>query len=143
MTDDRIEVPQLNIPVAFIIFNRLETARRVLGQIEKVHPSQPHIIADGPRSDVPEDTLRCPQTRQITQEIHWDCDVTYDFSETNLGIMGRISSGLNVLFSNVDKAVILEDDCLLNLSFIYYYKQLLTRFKNDPRIMVVCGTNFN
>ena len=143
MTGKMTEVSPLKVPIAFIIFNRPETTRRVFEQIAKVRPIRLHIIADGPRSDVPEDSNRCRQARQIIEEINWDCDVTFDYSETNMGIKERISSGLNGLFSNVKSAIILEDDCLPNRSFFYYCEQLLSRFENDPRVMMISGTNFS
>ncbi len=142
MPGKMIEVSPLQVPIAFIIFNRPETTRRVFEQIARVRPIRLHIIADGPRPDVPEDNMRCRQARQFIQEINWECDLTCDISETNLGIKERISSGLNGLFSKVNKAIILEDDCLPNISFFYYCEQLLTRFENDPRVMMVSGTNF-
>lgn len=42
---------QLNIPVAFIIFNRPETTARVFAEIAKAKPAKLLVVADGPRTD--------------------------------------------------------------------------------------------
>jgi len=46
--------------------------------------------------------------------------IIYEFSEKNLGCKIRISSGLNWVFSKVDHAIILEDDCIPDPSFFSF-----------------------
>ena len=44
---------QLKTPVAFIIFNRPDTTKRVFAEIAKARPPKLLVIADGPRADHP------------------------------------------------------------------------------------------
>ncbi len=134
--------PPVNVPVALIIYNRPETTQRVFDRIAEARPSRLHLIADGPRLDDPKDFERCRQARKVVEQVKWDCVVSTDFSETNLGIKNRVSSGLDNLFSFVDRAIILEDDCLPHPSFFPFCEELLSLYLSDRRIMMIGGTNF-
>jgi hypothetical protein len=64
------------------------------------------------------------------------------YSDTNLGCKQRILSGLDWVFSQVDCAIILEDDCLPDPSFFPFCEEMLTRYRDDDRIHMVRGGNF-
>jgi hypothetical protein len=68
--------------------------------------------------------------------------VLTQFSATNLGCKRRVSSGLDWVFSKVEEAIILEDDCLPSLSFFSFCQVLLDRYRHDKRIFLVSGDNF-
>lgn len=132
----------MRTPVVFIIFNRADTARRVLGAIRQARPSRLFVIADGPRSNRPGEDERCREARSVISEIDWECEVTTDFADINLGCRKRISTGLNRVFATVDEAIILEDDCLPEPGFFGYCEELLERYRHDRRIMHIAGTNY-
>ena len=46
-------------------------------------------------------------------------------------------------FSQTDRAIILEDDCLAHPSFFPYCDELLERYHDDERIMQIAGSNFH
>lgn len=127
-------------PVAFIIFRRPDVTARVFEQIRLAQPKQLFIIADGPRND--EDVLSCQEARAITEQVDWDCEVFRDYSDINLGCRRRVSSGLDWVFSQVGEAIILEDDCLPSQGFFDFCQTLLNYYRNDTRIWVISGNNF-
>lgn len=128
-------------PVIFMIFNRPDTTRQVFDTIRAAKPSKLLVVADGPRADKPGEAERCSATREIIDEVDWDCDVQRNFSETNMGCRLRVSSGISWAFGLVDKAIILEDDCVASSSFFDYCAELLDRYHSDERIMMVSGDN--
>ncbi len=128
--------------VIFLIFNRPKTTKKVFDRIREARPPQLFIVADGPRPNKSEDQERCEETRQITEQIDWDCRVFRNFSETNLGCKVRVESGLSWAFEKVDKAIILEDDCLPDISFFRFCSELLDYYEDDKRIMAISGDNF-
>jgi hypothetical protein len=132
----------LETPVVFIIFNRTEHARIVLDSIASVRPRQLFVIADGPRNGRPEDATRCAQTRALINRIDWACDLHTDFSAVNLGAGRRIASGLDSVFEQVDRAIVLEDDCVPHASFFRFCQELLDRYDADERIRTIGGSNF-
>ena len=131
---------QLTTPVAFFIFNRPDTTLRVFEQIRHVKPQKLFIIADGARFIEEED--KCNKSRSIIEKIDWDCEVLTNFSDVNLGCKLRVSSGLDWVFDKVESAIILEDDCLPEPSFFEFCSELLTRYVNDQRVMMISGDNF-
>src|SRR5712692_5523584 len=131
----------LTTPVALIIFNRPETTARVFAEIAKARPSRLLLVADGPRLDHPEDVEKCTATRAIVEQVDWPCEVLTNFSEANLGCKMRPVSGINWVFENVEEAIILEDDCLPHPSFFPFCQELLERYRDDQRVMMIGGTN--
>ena len=132
---------QFETPVVLIIFNRPEQTRRVFDTLKNLKPKMLLIIADGPRDDVSRDKTLVAHCREIVSEVSWDCEVQTNFSATNLGCRSRVSSGLDWVFSLVDEAIILEDDCLPSTSFFTFMSEMLHRYRDDLRIGSVSGFN--
>lgn len=130
----------MNTPVALIIFNRPENTRRVLNELAKAKPKRLFVVADGPRADHPDDQAKCEQTRKIIGEVDWDCDIKTNFSERNLGCGWRPASGISWVFEQVDRAIILEDDCIPSETFFPYCGELLERYKDDSRVFQISGS---
>lgn len=130
----------LSTPIAFFIFNRPDLTRIVFEEIRKAQPYKLLVVADGARS--PEEAEKCEQTRAVIQQVDWECEILTNFSEVNLGCKRRVSSGLNWVFSEVEEAIILEDDCLPNPSFFNFCQTLLEKYRHDERIMMISGDNF-
>lgn len=129
-------------PVIFTIFNRPDTTRQVFETIRAAKPQKLLVVADGPRVDRPGEAEKCIATREIIDEVDWDCEVEKNFSETNLGCRVRCASGITWAFTLVDKAIILEDDTLPSTSFFPYCTELLDRYEGDERVTMISGNNF-
>lgn len=132
---------RLQTPVAFIIFNRPEETRRVFQTIAAVRPPRLLVVADGPRSA--EEAARCEATRAVIQEVDWDCEVLTNFADKNLGCRTRVSSGLDWVFQQCEEVIVVEDDCLPHPTFFPYCEELLARFREDERVGMICGSNFD
>lgn len=133
---------QLTVPVVLIIFNRVDRTQRVFEEIRKARPSKLLVIADGPRSDRPDDKDKCAKTRAIINNVDWDCEVLTNYSEKNLGCGHRPASGIDWVFDMVEEAIILEDDCLPHSTFFPFCQELLERYRHDSRVMTISGNNF-
>ncbi|MDM8542634.1 hypothetical protein QUF90_16285 [Desulfococcaceae bacterium HSG9] len=129
-----------SIPIAFLIFNRPDLTRIVFESIARAKPEKLFVVADGPR--FPEEAEKCEQARAVIDRIDWDCKVITNFSDKNLGCGRRVSSGIDWVFSKVEEAIFLEDDCLPTESFFSYCQTLLDRYRDDHRIMTINGNNF-
>ena len=129
-------------PVALIMFNRPDLTIRVAQHILNAKPSAVYLIADGPRADHPGERDLCNETREAVLSLPWECPVHTLFAEENVGLRARVSSGLDWVFSHVEAAIIVEDDCLADESFFPYASELLARYASDSRVGVVSGNNF-
>jgi hypothetical protein len=130
----------LSTPVAFIIFNRPDLTEQVFAAIAKAKPQKLLVIADGPR--FPEEAENCKRARTVIDKVDWNCEVLTNFSKKNLGCKQRVSSGLAWVFSEVEEAIILEDDCLPSQSFFLYCQELLAYYRDEPKITSINGSNF-
>ena len=130
-------------PVAFIIFNRPEVTAQVFAAIRAARPKKLLVIADGPRADRVGEAVRCAAARAIVDNgVDWPCEVFRNYSDVNLGCGRRVSSGISWAFEQVDRAIILEDDCLPGASFFGYCTELLERYRDDERVMHIGANNF-
>lgn len=129
-------------PILLIIFNRPETTQKVFDAIRIVKPSRLYIAADGPRKDRVDEAEKCKAVRDIVKSVNWKCIVKTNYSNKNLGLRKRIPSAITWLFLHEEKGIILEDDCIPDLSFFPFCTQLLNRYENDERIMAISGNNF-
>jgi hypothetical protein len=132
----------LSTPVAFLIFNRPDTTERVFAEIARARPARLLVVADGPRAERPEEALRCAQARAVIERIDWPCELETHYAAENLGCRRRVSSGLTWVFERVPEAIILEDDCVPSQSFFPYCEELLARYREDARIGMISGDNF-
>lgn len=132
----------LETPVLFLIFNRPDVTARVFAAIRKARPRRLFIAADGPRSNRDREAELCDQTRAVVANIDWSCDVQLRFQSENLGCRLAVSSAITWFFDQVDRGIILEDDCLPNESFFPFCEELLNRYADDTRIMQISGDNF-
>jgi hypothetical protein len=132
---------QLSTAVALFVFNRPLSTQRVFDEIRKCRPPRLLVVADGPREGRPTEAEACARTRAVIEQVDWDCELSTNFSETNLGCRNRVSSGLDWVFSREDRAIVLEDDCLPSQSFFRFCDESLERYAMDSRIMQICGFN--
>lgn len=128
-------------PVAMVVFNRYDNAKKVFEEVRKVKPRKLFIIADGPRRGNIEDIEKCKKVRSIFNNIDWECEVYKNFSDENLGCSKRPYTGFSWVFEHVEEAIFLEDDCLPNISFFRYCDDLLEKYRYDTRVMLISGTN--
>lgn len=127
--------------VVMTVFNRPENTTKVLEEVRKVKPSRLYIVADGPRKGNDKDVERIAQTRAVFETIDWDCEVVKLFSDVNMGCKNRSASGYTEVFKNEETAIILEDDCVPCVEFFRFCDEMLERYKDDERIMLISGTN--
>lgn len=129
-------------PIAFFIFNRPKETKAVFEQIRQAKPLILLLVADGPRSEYQDENEKCSAVRKIVSQVDWDCHVMTHYSKTNMGCKLRVSSGLDWVFSQVEEAIILEDDCLPHPSFFEFCNLLLDKYKDDDRVFSISGTTF-
>lgn len=132
----------MDSPVALVVFNRPEHTRASFESVRARRPSQLFVIADGPRRQYAGEAQRCEQVRAIVEQVDWDCEVHRDYADENLGLKRRVSSGLDWVFSHVDRAIVLEDDCVAHPDFFRFCDVLLDRYADDDGVAVVTGDNF-
>jgi hypothetical protein len=114
----------------------------VFSAVAKVKPRTLLVVGDGPRADHTTDEERVAATRTVIDKVDWDCEVRTNLAEHNLGCRKRVSTGIDWIFDVVEEAIILEDDCVPDPTFFRYSEELLTRYRDDVRVGMIGGANF-
>lgn len=131
-----------NVPILFLIFSRPDTTMLVFERIRQIKPARLYVAADAAREGREEEAKCCEQTRAIIENIDWSCELKTLYRERNLGCKTAVSEAITWFFDQEEYGVILEDDCLPDLSFFPFCEELLLRYKDDDRIGHIGGNNF-
>lgn len=132
----------LTTPILFCTFNRPELTARVFESIRQQQPQTLFISCDGPRKNRPEEAARVAEVRSIVEGVDWSCQVHTRFADENLGCKRAIAAAIDWAFEHSEELIILEDDCLPDPTFFNYCENLLKRYRDDDRIMMISGNNF-
>lgn len=131
-----------SVPIAVFVFNRPALAEKMLEILKIIRPKQLFIISDGAREQVQGEAERVEKVRAVFEHIDWPCEVYQNYSSVNMGCDNRIPSGISWVFEHVDRAVILEDDCIPDMQFFRYAEGMLEKYQYDARVMMISGSNF-
>lgn len=137
-----MEIKIFETPIVVIVFNRPNLTAQVLEILREIKPKSLFLIGDGPRETALGESELCRQTREVFWGIDWDCEVKTNYSDVNLGCKLRVVSGLDWVFSQVESAIILEDDCLPDTSFFTFAADMLIRFQDDLSVGMISGNNY-
>ncbi len=129
-------------PILLLFFNRPETTQKVFDQIKQVKPLQLFVSCDGARKGNSEDEKAIKKCKEILETIDWECEVKYNYYTDNQGCNLAVTGGISWFFKNVDKGIILEDDCLPSSYFFNFCEEMLSKYEHDNRISIISGTNF-
>lgn len=130
-----------DIPVALVLFRRSDTLDRIISRLREVQPKKVYLLADCGRNE--EEKKQSDHCRQVAESlIDWDCEIIKHYADENRGVYKNIGEGARWVFEREERAIILEDDNLPEVTFFRYAEELLERYKDDERVAWICGTNY-
>ncbi len=130
-----------NTPILLLLFNRPEHTAAVLDRLRYVRPSLVFIHCDGPRENMEGEFKKVAAVRSALENIDWPCEIKTFFREQNAGLRLGVSGALNWFFEAVEQGIILEDDCLPDVSFFPFCEAMLERYANEEQVMHIGGSN--
>lgn len=131
----------VDVPVLLFVFVRPDTLAVVFEEVKKARPSMLFLASDGPRTHKPGDKERIRKSREIVEQVDWDCKVYKLYFDTNQGLYQMVQKALDFTFYYTDRCIFLEDDVVPSQSFFPFCAQLLEKYKDDLRINLICGMN--
>ena len=131
----------MNVPILFIVFNRPDTTLKVFEIIKQIKPVKLYVSADGSRTEVPGEYEKSQLVRQIVSNIDWPCELKTQFHQHNLGCGLGPRSAFEWFFKHEENGIILEDDCLPDLSFFSFCEELLIKYESNKKILNISGCN--
>ena len=130
----------VNVPVKINIWIRTECLKQQFEVIKKVRPSILFVFSDGGRTDAEWKAIHLNR-KLIDEGIDWDCQVIRMYEDRNLGMYAMIKKDFDIIWPQVDRCIILEDDQIPSVSFFAYCAELLEKYKDDQRVECICGMN--
>jgi hypothetical protein len=128
-------------PVLLMTFRRPETTVRVFEAIRQARPKALYVAANAPRPGNAVEADQCKAVRKIVQAVDWDCSLHTLFRDEHLGADVSISSAIDWFFGAVEEGIILEDDCLPDVTFFRFCGEMLDRYRAATNVMEVTGYN--
>jgi hypothetical protein len=129
----------MNTPLLLIIYNRPDKVKELILSLSKIKPQNIYVFCDGPKNK--EDEGNVKQSRELISKINWTKKIKTNYLTKNKGCKNGVNASLDWFFANVKEGIILEDDCIPNLSFFKFTSELLEYYKNNKRISIITGFN--
>lgn len=132
---------QCDTPILLLLFNRPEHTAAVLERLSLVQPKTLYVHCDGPRAHIQGEAEKVAAVQASLSRIDWPCEIKKFFREENAGLRDGVSGALNWFFQEVEKGIVLEDDCLPDPSFFPFCEELLERYQHEESVMHIGGSN--
>ena len=134
---------KLDVAVLVIFFARDKQLEKVFNEIKKARPSRLYLYQDGARPGNEKDIVGINKCRSIVsdEQIDWECEVRRFYQVENKGCDPSEFIAQKWMFETEDMGIVIEDDDVPSQSFFTFCKELLERYKDDPRINMICGMN--
>jgi|SaaInlStandDraft_4_1057021.scaffolds.fasta_scaffold03555_3 hypothetical protein len=129
-----------NTPILFLIYRNPDLTKKTFKKIKELRPPILYIAADGP-TDNEKIKSECIKTREITEDIDWDCKVYRRYLDKNKGCKIAVSSAISWFFQKEECGIILEYDCLPNRSFFTFCENMLEKYSDNSKVMHIGGSN--
>lgn len=126
-------------PVAIFAYNRPDKIAALfdsLRRCENFNESCIHVFVDGAKGD--HDAPAVAEVQAFVRALDLP-NVTWTFSNYNLGLRKSIYAGVTKLIRTHDQVIVLEDDLTLSPIALNYFNSALSRYAAAPRVWSIAG----
>ena len=130
-------------PIVIFVYRRLHHTRLTIESLlqceESIH-SELYIFSDAPKSRKDDDDVI--KVRNYIKTIRGFKRIFIIYRESNFGLAKNIILGLNGIFKEHEKAIILEDDIVVSRYFLKFMNAALDLYRKESKIWHVSGWNY-
>src|ERR1035438_5803623 len=126
--------------VLIIAYNRPDICKKLVEVLERIRPKNIFISCDGPKPNNRNDFNNCREVQKILESFNWNCKANYRINKSNLGCRENVMQSISWFFNYVDEGIILEDDCIPDLTFFRFTEELLEKYRTDKTVFMISGT---
>lgn len=132
----------IKTPVCLFLYQRINGVKAIMDVLAVVQPTKLYLLSDF--SDNEEVMARVTEVREyVKSHINWECETICDFANEHRGVFKNIGLGAMRIFEKEEQCIFIEDDNVPDSSFFQYCEELLNRYKNDDKVFMICGTNYD
>lgn len=132
------ELSRREIPILLVCFNRPDLLKIVMESLRELQPNRLFVHFDGPRNN--SDKIAIEAGTELLNLVDWNVDLSIVKQDRNLGCGLGVFSAVTWFFSNVDYGLIIEDDVLVEPSFL---DLLLDYFNSSHSYNLASFSGFN
>ncbi|WP_332897135.1 glycosyltransferase family 2 protein [Haladaptatus sp. CMSO5] len=122
--------------IAVFAYNRPDHLKRVLAGLQKNNVDHIYFFADGPKNK--QDKRQVEAVREVIDKVDW-CQKNVTCYDHNLGLAKAVVRGVNRVFEDHDRIIVIEDDCVPATNFVSFMNTCLDRYAEDSQVMNVNG----
>lgn len=131
-------------PIILFVYNRPEHTRSTINKLSLCNlASQTPLIIFSDAASKVEQEKSVMETRACLEKVKGFQSVQIIYREENLGLARSITKGLNDVFKEHEKVIVLEDDMLVGKHFLEFMNSALDKYANENRVWTVSGYSYN
>lgn len=130
-------------PIVLFVYNRPEHTSRTIACLKEntlAKDTKLIIYSDGPKKE--HDLLKVREVRKILKEINGFKSVEIIERLTNMGLANSVITGVEEVFNDEDKIIVMEDDLECTSDFLDFMNSALNKYKNEQYIFSVSGYSY-
>lgn len=134
-------------PIILFVYNRPWHTQQTVEALQKnelASESVLYVFADGPKPDATEEQLNnIRETREYVRQITGFKEIYIEEAEKNKGLANSIIGGVTKVINQYGKVIVVEDDLVTHRFFLRFVNDALDVYKDDLRLFMVTGCNYN
>ncbi len=130
-------------PVIITLYNRPSHTNQLFESIlnsQKYKKFKFYVFCDGPKSK--NDNLKIKEIKKILNLYKNRLKIKCFFRKKNTGLLKNITSSISYILKKYDKAIILEDDLIINKNFFNFMEMALKKYANHNKILQISGYSY-
>lgn len=131
-----------SIPIIIFAFNRLDALKNTIASVlqnAEAAESDLFVYVDGAREHIEGEKGQVHAVQEYVKTISGFKSLTYTFSEKNKGLGPSIIAGVTEIINQFGRAIVLEDDLIVQPNFLAFMRQGLDKYEKEEKIYSVCG----
>ena len=132
-------------PIALFVYNRPWHTQKVLESLsknEEAKNSTLYVFADGAKLNNIDTELINEVSNVIKKFNHCFKKIVIKKQSQNMGLSKSIITGINEVFINYNKIIVLEDDIVVSSCFLNFMNSGLNLYQNESRVATIQGYQF-
>ena len=133
----------MTTPIALFTFNRVDLLKKTINSLKRNNlaiDTDLFVFSDGPKGKIFLDEIK--SVRKYLKKIKGFKSCKVIEREINLGLEKNILSGLEYIFENFSKVIVMEDDIITSKFFLKFMNDALNLYENDLNVSQINGYSF-
>jgi hypothetical protein len=127
------------IPIVIFAYKKYLTLQEVFQAVITYNTNKIYIVID--KANTIYDEEFNIKVRQVVGNLNKSVPCELILAPNHKGLIHIFDYALDIVFEKEKQAIILEDDTIPSPQFFIYCEQMLEKYKNNPQIGSIIGTN--